>query len=85
MSHLKSSVCTPTKKAEHEACNDLAHTPLQKVYLTTKTALLQVYTNLFGLCHRGISETWLFCRLYPYVLATVTLQPLLSRRLRPGA
>ena len=51
MSHSKSSVCTPTKKVEYEAYNDLAHTPLQKVYLTTKTALLQVYTNLFGLCH----------------------------------
>ena len=73
MSHSKSSVCTPTKLTTYEAPNDMAHTPLQKVYLTTKTALLQVYTNLFGLCHRGISETWLFCRLYTDGLAYLTL------------
>lgn len=29
----------------------MARTPLQKIYLTIKTALLQVHTNLFGLCH----------------------------------
>ncbi len=41
----------PKMKAEYEARNDMAHTPLQKVYLTTKTALLQVYTDLLCLCH----------------------------------
>lgn len=61
------------KATENEAYNDMARTPLQKIYIAIKTALLQVHTHLLGLCHRGISETRLFCRLNPYRLANFTV------------
>ena len=40
----------PMASNNNEARNDMAYLPIQKIYFSIKTALLQVHTDLFSLC-----------------------------------